>query len=302
MFKYNVKIRKVSGRLNESYLPSKNLVIKTKTEKTDKQVFAEASKFFKKKYGLVIESADVIFEGFFDSIKKGFGKVKNAVGKGIDKVKGKFGGNKPQCQPLPTVPTFAEFVVDKGMTNAVQLPPSTQKVFSNIVYSMSVVPKEVTSILYTLQKETENFIQTKREGFMKNVVKAVYNKLSRLTSGWDIKSGAAAYGRAYEVDKEKGLIRDSVEQGASSFEQLENFKTILTQNVQNFYNGEDKETVIGVIDSSFKYIAFVLKYITKFKAIMAKGASATRIKHFCEEFVTYADDYANAIRQHLPNM
>lgn len=59
MYKYNVKIRKVSGRLNESVLPSKSLVVKSKTRKTDKQVFAEASKYYKKKYGLVIESADV---------------------------------------------------------------------------------------------------------------------------------------------------------------------------------------------------------------------------------------------------
>lgn len=71
---------------------------------------------------------------------------------------------------------------------------------------------------------------------------------------------------------------------------------------KNFYNGEDKETALAVIEPSFQYITFVLKYIAKFKAIMAKGASATRIKHFCDEFVTYADDYANAIRQHLPNM
>ena len=62
MYKYNVKIQKVSGRLNESVLPSKNLVVKSKTKKTDKQVFAEASKYFKNKYGLVIESADVTFD------------------------------------------------------------------------------------------------------------------------------------------------------------------------------------------------------------------------------------------------
>ena len=59
MFKYNVKIKKVSGRLNESVLPSKNLVVKSKSKKTDKEVFVEASKYFKDKYGLVIESADV---------------------------------------------------------------------------------------------------------------------------------------------------------------------------------------------------------------------------------------------------
>lgn len=59
MFKYNVQIKKVSGRLNESVLPSKSLVVKSKTKKSKSAVLAEASKFFKKKYGLVIESGDV---------------------------------------------------------------------------------------------------------------------------------------------------------------------------------------------------------------------------------------------------
>jgi hypothetical protein len=59
MYKYNVKVQKVSGSLNESVLPSKSLVVKSKTEKSDKEVFAEASKYYKEKYGLVIESADV---------------------------------------------------------------------------------------------------------------------------------------------------------------------------------------------------------------------------------------------------
>lgn len=59
MYKYKVQVKKVSGRLNESVLPNKSLVVKSKTEKTDKQVFAEASKYYKNKYGLVIESADI---------------------------------------------------------------------------------------------------------------------------------------------------------------------------------------------------------------------------------------------------
>lgn len=63
MFKYNVKIQKVSGSLNESVLPSKNLVVKSKTKKSKSAVLAEASKFFKKKYGLVIESADISTDG-----------------------------------------------------------------------------------------------------------------------------------------------------------------------------------------------------------------------------------------------
>ena len=63
MYKYRIQIKKVSGRLNESVLPSNNLVVKSKTKKTDKQIFAEASKYFKNKYGLVIESAEILLEG-----------------------------------------------------------------------------------------------------------------------------------------------------------------------------------------------------------------------------------------------
>lgn len=64
MFKYNIQVMKVSGRLNESVLPSKNLVVKSKTEKTNKEVFAEVSKYYKEKYGLVIESLEVTgFDG-----------------------------------------------------------------------------------------------------------------------------------------------------------------------------------------------------------------------------------------------
>lgn len=62
MYKYNVQIQKVSGSLNESSMPTKNLVVKSKTEKTNKKVFAEASKYYKEKYGLVIESAEVSSE------------------------------------------------------------------------------------------------------------------------------------------------------------------------------------------------------------------------------------------------
>ena len=302
MYTYKLKIKKVSGKLNESALPQKNLMIKSKTRKTDKQVFAEASKYFKKKYGLVIESAEVIFEGFFDGIKKHFGKMKDVVGRGIDKVKSKFGGNKLQCQPLPATPNLSEFKVDKSIVRDIQLGKNTQRTFSSLVSYMAYVPTEIASILSTLQKENDAFIKTQREGFMRNVVNAIYNKLSRLTSGWSMKDSATAYGRAYEVDKREGLITDSLEQGADTFDQLENFKTILTQNVQNFYNGDDKETALAVIEPSFEYITFILKYIAKFKSIMARGASATRIKHFCEMFVMYANDYAEAIRDHLPNM
>ena len=70
MYKYRINIKKVSGRLNESVLPSKSLVVKSKTKKSDKEIFAEASKYFKKKYGLVIESADIQKDIKQDTIKK----------------------------------------------------------------------------------------------------------------------------------------------------------------------------------------------------------------------------------------
>ena len=57
MYKFNVHVKKVSG--NPIFLRTKNLVIKSRLEKTDKEIFTEASKYYKEKYGLVIESADI---------------------------------------------------------------------------------------------------------------------------------------------------------------------------------------------------------------------------------------------------
>ena len=59
MMKYNVSIKRVSGRLNESALPSKNLVIKSKTKKNKSELLSETSKFFKNKYGLKVESIGI---------------------------------------------------------------------------------------------------------------------------------------------------------------------------------------------------------------------------------------------------
>lgn len=65
MFRYKVYIKKVSGRLNESVLPNKNLIVKSKTRKTYRRIFNEASKYFKNKYNLIIEKADIkVFEDF----------------------------------------------------------------------------------------------------------------------------------------------------------------------------------------------------------------------------------------------
>lgn len=59
MHKYKINIKKVSGSLNESAIPSKNLVVKSKTKKSKSTILNEASKYYKKNYGLTIESADV---------------------------------------------------------------------------------------------------------------------------------------------------------------------------------------------------------------------------------------------------
>lgn len=59
MFEYNVKIKKVSGRLNESVLPQKNLVVKSKTELSMRNVLKEAAKYLLENYGLELGDAEV---------------------------------------------------------------------------------------------------------------------------------------------------------------------------------------------------------------------------------------------------
>ena len=96
MFKYSVKIRKVSGRLNESHLPQKNLVIKSKSRISQKKAFMMVEKYLKNKYGLTLHEAEIISEGLWNSVKKGFGKVKNMFG-------GKKQVQQPQQQPQQQV-------------------------------------------------------------------------------------------------------------------------------------------------------------------------------------------------------
>lgn len=75
MYKYSVKIRKVSGRLNESVLPQKNLVIKSKSRISQKKAFMMVEKYLKNKYGLSLHEAEIISEGFFGNL---FGKKKQS--------------------------------------------------------------------------------------------------------------------------------------------------------------------------------------------------------------------------------
>ncbi len=60
MFEYNVKINKVSGRLNESVLPKKNLVVKSKSKLAKKNVLKEAAKYLIENYGLELIDALIV--------------------------------------------------------------------------------------------------------------------------------------------------------------------------------------------------------------------------------------------------
>ena len=60
MFEYNVKIKKVSGRLNESVLPQKNLVVKSKSKLAKRNVLKEADKYLLENYGLELIDAVIV--------------------------------------------------------------------------------------------------------------------------------------------------------------------------------------------------------------------------------------------------
>ena len=60
MYKYSVSIKKVSGSLNESVLPNKNLTVKSKSELNEEAVFNQAAKYLMENYSLELESADVM--------------------------------------------------------------------------------------------------------------------------------------------------------------------------------------------------------------------------------------------------
>ena len=77
MYTYKLKIKKVSGRLNESVLPSKNLVIKSNKSLSKKAILKEANTYFKKHYGLTVESLeiwdkddlDVLYDTIYENLK-----------------------------------------------------------------------------------------------------------------------------------------------------------------------------------------------------------------------------------------
>lgn len=87
MYKYNVKIKKVSGRLNESVLPNKNLTVKSNTELNEEAVFNRAAKYLMENYGLELESADVASENgsVFDKMRQAIESqpARSAWGRGV---------------------------------------------------------------------------------------------------------------------------------------------------------------------------------------------------------------------------
>ena len=78
MYKYSVSIKKVSGSLNESVLPNKNLTVKSKSELNEEAVFNQAAKYLMENYSLELESADVMpiasapaaAPSFFDQLRQ----------------------------------------------------------------------------------------------------------------------------------------------------------------------------------------------------------------------------------------
>ena len=59
MYKYRIKIKKVSGKLDESVLTGETLIVKCNAELNDKTVFNLCTKYLMENYGLKLESADI---------------------------------------------------------------------------------------------------------------------------------------------------------------------------------------------------------------------------------------------------
>lgn len=87
MYKYSVQIKKVSGRLNESVIPNKNLTVKSKEELNEEAVFNKAAKYLMENYGLELESADVASENgsVFDKMRQAIESqpARSAWGRGV---------------------------------------------------------------------------------------------------------------------------------------------------------------------------------------------------------------------------
>lgn len=54
MYKYKIKVKKVSGRLNESLLPNDMVVVKSRKILSYKQLDEKVNDYFMDKYNLVV--------------------------------------------------------------------------------------------------------------------------------------------------------------------------------------------------------------------------------------------------------
>lgn len=60
MFKYKVTVKKGKNALNQSSKSvKKSIIIKSKTQKSEKKLFSEAAKYYKEKYNFILESANI---------------------------------------------------------------------------------------------------------------------------------------------------------------------------------------------------------------------------------------------------
>lgn len=78
MFRYKIKIKKVSGYLRESVLPKKNYILKSKTPKSKNQIFESISKHLNKKYNLTLIEANIQTEDpKMETLKRALDEFKN---------------------------------------------------------------------------------------------------------------------------------------------------------------------------------------------------------------------------------
>lgn len=59
MYKYKIKVKKISGRLNESALPNNTVVVKSRKFLNNKQLNEKVNDYFMNKYNLVVEEFNV---------------------------------------------------------------------------------------------------------------------------------------------------------------------------------------------------------------------------------------------------
>ena len=108
MFEYNVKIKKVSGRLNESVLPQKNLVVKSKSELSMRNVLKEAAKYLLENYGLELGDAEVSSKPKRKApLQKERFTIKDLIE--LCKTEGKFDGREYNYSGYRTTPDGREY-------------------------------------------------------------------------------------------------------------------------------------------------------------------------------------------------